>query len=201
MNLNGLLILLGVIAAVLLGRACYWLVTAESAQARVESLSWTHRTFLHERRVFSDGHWGSPPSVQGAYDEPTFDWSCYDRQDGTVCVAHDDDDGHCTAEAPDYRRWCDYRYYDWPVIDTKVVSGRGYEMTWETFGSRLDALHRETGGGSYEVKFVHPKGEQWTYETDNEYRYRQFVVGDYWRLKLPHVGSMEPTAKLDLEKK
>lgn len=189
---------LGVTAFYYLCKGVYWLVTSDRVQARVSQVSWDHRTHLRERKIYSDSGWGDPPSEQGYYDDPTFDWDCYMRRRGSTCIAHDKH-GNCTASVPSHDRWCDYRYFDWPIIETKVASGLGHEMFWATFGKRLDDLHRETHQERYEVSFVNPDGRSWKYTTTNEAQFRTFEVGDYWNLKLPHVGSMEPVGKVNLE--
>jgi hypothetical protein len=186
----------GAVAATFIGGLIYWACGHDHAQASVKRVAWQHETDLRERRVYSDGDWGDPPSQGGYYREPTWDHDCYNKFSHMSCTTV----GKATICVPVYRTWCDYKYYDWPGIDQKTIEGEGHEMSWQTFGKRLDGNHRETHVATYTVDFANPDGRHWTYVTRSDADYAQFEVGDPWDLDLPHVGSMRPVKKAQLEK-
>jgi hypothetical protein len=174
-----------------------WACHADYRQGRVEQLEWYHRTDLRQRTENTSGHWDRAPRTAGYYDESTWGHHCYDKDDGSSCCATDDK-GFCTMWCTDYRRWCDYHYWDWPVKTSQEVHGFGHETSWATFGSSLDDNHRETHEGSYVIQFTNTK-EHWRYQTDSLREYRKFKIDDLWQLKFPNVGKMRPTKKTTLE--
>ena len=172
---------------------------ADHKQAQVIGKDWEHFTDLREREVRHSGDWGSPPSKAGYFRESTFDMDCYNRRRGSWCCGGKDEEGRCKSRCPEYRRWCDYSYFEWPVTQTKKVTGSGDAGSFATFGNELDNDHRETHRRKYTVSFRRDRKE-WRYTTSSLRRYNEFVVGDLWEIKFPTFGSMEPTKRSFLEK-
>jgi hypothetical protein len=175
-------------------KAVRWACHSEYRQGKVIKLEWRHRTNLRERRTYSDGDWGAPPRQAGYYREGTFNHDCYSKFSHKQCTSLEE----VKVCVPVHRRWCDYRYHDWPTASFQEVSGEGHAVTWETFGPVLDEDHRETTEGWYVVEFTNTK-ETWRYPTRSKSTYDKFELGDLWELEFPNVGKMHPTKKTVLE--
>jgi hypothetical protein len=178
-----------------------WACHSDYKQAQVKQVMWEHFTDLRERTNRGDGDWddwGNIPSSRGYYDEPIFNKKCRSKRRGTFCCGHDKD-GHCTANCPKYDDWCDYNYWDWPVIDTLYIGELGEERTeYKTFGSKLDDNHRESTRALYSITFAQ-QGKDWVYKTKSAKRYKEFVVGDIWMIEMPRFGDRSPSKKSSLE--
>lgn len=177
-----------------------WACHADYKQSQVTQVQWKHVTLLRERTLRSDGDWGRPPRNGGYYKEPTFNYRCYDKRNGTWCCGgHDSKTGACNLECPDYDEWCDYNYWDWPKINDQYTTGLGTEPAeFPTFGSRLDNDHRETHEKYFYVTFR--RGEKdWVYTTRSDDEYKRYVVGDIWEIKIPRFGDKKPWKRSHLE--
>lgn len=171
-----------------------WACHSEFRQTRVSELTWVHRTNLRQRGTFRDGDWGSPPARGGFYSEPTWDYDCQSKYHHSSCTTV----GKSTMCTPIYRRWCRYSYYDWPIITFQERQGSGHEMSWLTYGDRLDETHRETREGWYKVSFTDTR-QTWTWTTRSVDQYERFVMNDYWQLEFPNWGDMHPVKRLPVE--
>jgi hypothetical protein len=192
----------GVVAVISIFVFFRWACHSDFKQAQVKEVKWQHFTDLRGRTKKSDGDWnyyGQVPDTRGYYNEPIFNKRCRDREHGTWCCGGRDNNGACLMECPDYDEWCDYNYWDWPVIDTMYVEGLGEEQEmYPTFGSQLDDNHRESRRPLYSVTFAQ-QGKDWVYQTKSGQRYREFVVGDIWMIEIPRFGSRTPSKKSSLE--
>lgn len=190
----------GICASIGLIGLISWSCGASKVQAQVTRLRWHHRVELRERHLGHTGDWGSAPTYAGFFNEATFNEQCHQKANGRSCRRRDDHH-HCTSWETDYRRWCDYDYWNWIFVDSLTTVGEGHVMTWTTFGPRLDMNHREAHLPTYTIDFENgQRTKRWEYHTSSEQRYRQFVIGDVWMLRLPNIGSMEPDSKSSLEK-
>lgn len=177
-----------------------WACHADYRQAQVDQIQWQHTTDLRKRVELRDGDWGQPPSRRGYYREPTFSHKCWQKHSGDWCCGGTDKDGFCTIECPEYDEWCDYHYWDWDVIDSLSTVGTGIESDeYPTFGDRLNNNHRENRWNNYFITFRW-SGGSWVYETNSREKYRKFVIGDIWEIRIPRFGKREPTKKSSLEK-
>lgn len=192
-------ILGGVAIILLFGLLIKWACYADYRQGKVVGTQWQHSTSLRERTLARDGDWGRPPSSCGYYNESTFDHYCEQRQRGSWCCGGRNKDGVCLMNCPDYDKWCSYSFWDWPVIETKTITGGDEEPEeYPTFGDLLDKDHRETNWQVYVVTFLMGRKE-WDYETKSRVQFNKFVDGDWWEIKVPRFGSKEPIRRTDAE--
>jgi len=96
----------------------------------------------------------------------------------------------CYDSCPVYKDHCDYDYYDWPTINTKVTSGAAHNETWPVLEARpIDQRLVKTE--KYEVVFKNGV-ENWKYTPKSLGEFRYFVTGVTWKLKVNRAGMVWP---------
>jgi hypothetical protein len=175
-----------------------WVATPRELIADVEDISWMYITNLRQREVRHDGDWGHQ-GTRGHYDEPVFNERCYSKyySDETyVCgsyeTSYDCGNGqtcyntnyiYCTRDV--YRTWCDYDYYEWPVVATKQTMGSTHETYWDNFQPD-GPLQRVQKIQSYEVNFQ-TFDDKFQYKPDSLSDFKRFNPHDRWKLQVGRI--------------
>lgn len=100
----------------------------------------------------------------------------------------------CYDQCDVYKDWCEYDYYDWPIIKTLTTSGSSHNEHWPDLAAdgplqRLDKTER------YSVDFV-KEAEVWIYKPRQLAEFQRYVVGKPWRIKVNRVRSVTPLEPL-----
>lgn len=96
----------------------------------------------------------------------------------------------CYNTCPVYKKWCEFDYNEWPVVDHSSLSGHDKEPKW--FGlSPKDSSQRLEKISTYTVIFE-KKDKRWTYHPKTEKEYYKFNIGSTWVIKVNHAGGVWP---------
>lgn len=93
----------------------------------------------------------------------------------------------CYDRCPVFRNWCEYDYYDWPVINQVEVVGDTPDTKWSTMepeglDQRMDRLE------SYTVTFK-SSDDAWDYKPKDLEEFKKFRAGMRWQLKVRRASS------------
>ena len=185
-----------------------WLFIPARLNTKVTSLEWTHAINLRIREIRHDAEWGQPNN-KGFYDEPAFNVSCRSKYYGTEdCNPHPcfcDKKGSCDTcydQCAEYRDWCNYDYFEWPVSLTQVTSGTDPETYWP----KLEAVgvdQRLQRIKEYKVVFQKTdNSDSYEYLAEDLLDFKRFNVGEYWRLRVGKLRThnIEELERLQAEK-
>lgn len=181
-----------------------WLLFIPShLNTKVSSIEWIYTANLRIREIRHSSEWGNP-GRKGFYDESAFNVSCRSKYYGTEdCNPHPcfcDNKGVCNTcydQCDEYRDWCNYDYFEWPVFQTQVTSGTDHEVYW----AKLIAVgvdQRIQNIKEYKVVFQKTdNSDSYKYAAEDLIDFKRFNVGEYWRLR---VGKLRTHNIEELEK-
>lgn len=170
-----------------------WMATPRNVDTTVHDISWMHITHLRQREIRHNAEWYWQ-SKKGFYKEPVFNQVCTRRYHYTntyVCGSYTMSCGKdCTTTVyiychdDIYDDWCNYDYFEWPVVDTKQLFGNTHEVSWGTF--QPGPLQRVQNIANYEVNFS-TSDDEFQYKPDGLVDYRRFTPGDHWTLTVGRI--------------
>lgn len=175
-----------------------WVAYPREVVVEVEDISWMYITNLRQKEIRHDGGWGHQ-GTRGYYKEPVFDEKCETRYYGEetyICGSYTTtypcgNNQTCTminfvyCDRPVYKTWCDYAYFEWPVIDTKQNIGFHHETEWGEFAlsgpnQRIQKI------SSYEVNFKN-SDDKYQYKPETLEDFKRFDKGDKWKLQVGRI--------------
>lgn len=92
----------------------------------------------------------------------------------------------CWEQCPVYEDWCNYDYYEWPIQETKNMSGTNHNVQWPNIvvtGSTQKIEKTE----DYIINFS-TSNDMYQYNPKTVTDFMRFGIGDTWRL---HVGKIQ----------
>lgn len=182
-------IIVGVLA--LIGLLC-WLFIPHETVAKVTFITWNYRADLRQRTLKHDSGWGSPFGA--------FNVSCQRRYYGEEdCNPHPcgtgfhldfntDSRDTCYAHCSVYKDWCEYDYYDWPIIRTERTSGVAHDEHWPELAAGPEQRVDRTE--EYKVDFV--GDTDWSYSPNNLGDFRRFLPKEMWKIKVNNAKMVTP---------
>lgn len=192
------------IAAITLGVSAIvglpiWLLYPKEVTGQVTHIEWVYQSDLRQKTLMHDSGWGSPSGAFNVtcrrkyYGEEDCNYHpCNPHMNAAEVLEYDTCHSHCDV----YRDWCEYDYYDWPIIKTLQTMGSRHNEYWPDLqptgpDQRLDRKER------YKVEFA---GEtRWTYQPNNLVDFQRFEVDAYWRLKVNRLKMATPLKLLRAE--
>lgn len=174
-----------------------WVATPREVDVHVEDISWMYLTNVRQREVRHSSGWGHPGN-KGFYKEPVFNKNCESRYYGEetyVCGSYTTvyACGKSTCSQIHYRycnrsvykTWCDYDYYEWPVVNFEQTSGNTHEVRWSELKPN-GPLQRIQNIANYEVNFVNVD-DRFQYKPGSLADFRRFSPKDRWRLQVGRI--------------
>lgn len=160
---------------------------------QVVDARWVTKTHLRQKTLMHDAEWGEPWPSRHA-----FNVHCERRRHGyRDCNCTFDDDGLEDCDrCPRYDDWCEYDYYDWPIVLTKSRTGLpDNEPTYEPIefkppDQRLDSEVE------FKVLWVDEEKKNRDYLARNNIELRQYHPRDWWSVKVNRVGIFQPIEPL-----
>lgn len=122
----------------------------------------------------------------------TCEESCSTCQRCSTCSRTEYDT--CYDQCDVYKDWCEYDYYEWPIVATSQTGGIVHDEHWPPLVAngaeqRLDRTER------YEVQFANKK-DKWTLKPRSLNDFQRFNTGATWRIKVNRLGSVTPLQEL-----
>jgi len=165
--------------------------------ARVDRILWSYDVYLHQRTITHGGEWGEP----WGKDVVAGTTNCYRKYYGQEsCFCHDSCSGtgnnrschRVCSSCPEYRTWCDYDHYTWPVVKQWNKSSTDHKCEWPEYEEAKEN-QRISKKETYNVFFVDKKTEKkYTYNVSNLTEFKKFQRGDTWLIKEYITGNAEP---------
>ncbi len=117
--------------------------------------------------------------------------SCSTCQSCQTCYRTEYDT--CYHRCPVYKTWCQYQYYDWPVIQQAKTSGTGPEVQWGEVAAPI-GLQRIATHEEYRVDFADADdGEPLcAIEPQTLTDYHKYQEGAAWVVSVSHAGRCAP---------
>ena len=189
---------IGIVAAVVVVAAILYFAVPRTSYASVESTTWNYTINTRQKTLAAGEGWGLPNTQCNGFCEQPFNVTCELRLRGThSCMCNDQ---HVCQQCPTYSNWCKYEYYDWPVVASYTSGGHEKTFFWPETPPLLDN-QRHQRIESYTIVFKAVQGgKRWTYEPNSADDYRQFNVGEPWKLSThPGFSTATPKKKLTAE--
>lgn len=175
-----------------------WMAYPREVVTTVDDISWMYITNLRQKETRQGSGWGHQ-GTRGFYKEPVFNERCesryygeetyicgwytttYDCGNNTTCQTVN----YVYCNRPVYKTWCDYSYFEWPVIDTIQKFGSTHEVVWGEFN--VKGLHQRIQKiSSYEVNFK-TIDDGWQYKPGDLEDFKRFNPGDKWKLQVGRI--------------
>jgi hypothetical protein len=185
-------IVAGALICIGLGVGIYFGVTNKEAY-KVIHTSWTASSYLRQRTLVHSSDWCPP-------DHDAFNVQKSRKfKNMKDCFCSTDDDGvrHC-SKCPNYDDWCEYDWYDWPVIKTLSNSGEADKTpTWPIMkpieNQRVDT------GIVFEAVFENEDRAKIEYRAQSLEELRQYNVGAWWNVNRAFGVGFKPLNVLNGE--
>jgi len=180
-----------------------WLLYPHETTAKVSHISWTYQSNLRQKTLMHDSGWGTRSgafnvSCHSKYygEEDCNYYQCNPRMIWYSCNCNKDGCDRCFRTEYDrchhhcdvYRDWCEYDYYDWPVVKSLTTNGSAHDEHWPDLQAgvdqRLDRTER------YEVAFTGEKA--WRYAPRDLSEFLQFETNTLWRIKVNNLKIVTP---------
>lgn len=96
----------------------------------------------------------------------------------------------CYEQCDVYKDWCDYSYYEWPIIRTEKTTGSSHAVEW--YGLKTTRPHQKIVRiEEYQVSFS-GEGKIWAYQPSDLGEFRAFEKGAEWIIKVNRAGQVWP---------
>lgn len=188
-----------------------WLFIPHETTAKVASINWTYQSDLRQKTLMHDSGWGTRSGAFNVYCRRKYygeeDCNYYQCNPHTIwrsCNCNKDGCDRCSRIEYDrchhhcdvYRDWCEYDYYNWPIIQTLETTGSRHNEYWPNLqpngpDQRLDRKER------YQVLFVGKT--EWTYAPRNLPEFQQFETDTLWKIKVNNLKMVTPLQLLHPE--
>jgi len=194
------IIIASVIAIAVFGIALGLYLTFRTRKVayQVKGAQWIATTNLREKTQRHTAHWGQPKYSSA------FNVHCerrlYDTYDCNCVTIGGDQNGlggtEICSTCEDWKDWCSYDYYDWPVIGSKSNTGHPDSkpehpiLKYTPPNQRLEMLTE------YPVLFANEEGESHSYNARDLQELRNYRLKDWWEVDVNYAGKFAPSHKL-----
>ncbi len=197
--------IIGIVCVLLFIGIIVWCIIPRKIPAKIIDSRWTWTSDLQQKTKYRAEEWGKPwgkDVVPGSLHCKSKYYgqrrcNCYTTRtcsgsgDHKSCSSHE----HCSS-CPEYRDWCVYDYWLWPVIQTKTNTGDCLKNpVWpELIANGPD--QRIAQHEKYEVTFKPEEHDTCVYKAKSLNDLRQYVESNWWQIKVNKFSLCEPVKLL-----
>jgi len=176
----------------------YFVFRTREAHYRVIGAQWITTTNIRQKTLDHDSDW-CPPDQSSAFNirrerrlYKTYDCNC-------ITVGGDEYGAggvEICSTCRDYRDYCTYDYWAWPVIKSKSNSGK------PEFDPVYPVISFEPPNQKGEMLIEFPvvwrneEGKSEKYKARNLQELREYYIGEWWAVDVNHAGKFQPREKL-----
>lgn len=175
---------------------------------KVVDARWTASTYLRQKTKYHSEEWGEPLGKDIVPGSKECNSKYYGQKE---CFCHtrqscsgSGENRHCTSHrscssCPEYRTWCVYDYWEWPVVKTLQNAGIDYSPVWQEM-TPADGNQRVEKGIVFNVTFNLEEVGAKEYSPTSLDELKMFKAGEYWDVKTNSFGYVKPVKVLSGEK-
>ena len=172
-----------------------WLLRDRNKSFQVVTSSWTTQSDLRQKTQYHGAEWGRP------WGKDAFNIQCHSRYYGQQrCFCHEVCSGptktrschQSCSSCPEYRDWCEYDYWEWPIIKTMTNFGLPeVDPSWPTLTAN-GPDQRVDQSVTFNVQWIDEENERTDWRAASIQDLRRFHHRDWWQVTVNHAGKFVP---------
>lgn len=168
-----------------------------TAHYKVTAAQWIATTNIRQKTLAHADDW-CPPDHSSAFNIKR-ERRLYDTYDCNCITIGGDEMGiggtEICSTCEDYRDYCTYDWWDWPVIRTKSNTGCPEDRVKHPILSFEPPDQRSEMLTEFPVLWKNEEGEVKPYKARDIQELRQYNTGEWWEIDVNYAGKFEPKAK------